>query len=297
MKDKNDNIVLYLGGGAMSGVFGAGLVSRLQELDIYNRIDTVYGASAGAMNGAYFLSGQAKLGSTAYYEDLTSGFIFPWRVPIGFAQRVWSAYVKKIDYESMQDILDIDYVIDIQKHKKKLDIGALRENPIPFFAKVLNIDSGEIEYLDVKKNPWKILKAASSPAPYWFGGTKINGSEYIDAAVVEPVGLDRLLERHPDQKMIVAINFYPEVGFTDELRAFIEGSIANTMYDLELMDYFAEREKSFIEDLRKIRENDDIFLIHPPRESPTSPMTTNSKKLKTTYNMGKKAGDKVIDFI
>jgi predicted acylesterase/phospholipase RssA len=30
----------------------------------------VYGSSAGAINAAYFLAGQARLGTTVYYEDL-----------------------------------------------------------------------------------------------------------------------------------------------------------------------------------------------------------------------------------
>jgi predicted patatin/cPLA2 family phospholipase len=34
--------------------------------------DAVYGSSAGAINAAYFLAGQARIGTTVYYEDINS---------------------------------------------------------------------------------------------------------------------------------------------------------------------------------------------------------------------------------
>ena len=32
----------------------------------------MYGSSAGAINAAYFLAGQARLGTTIYYEDINN---------------------------------------------------------------------------------------------------------------------------------------------------------------------------------------------------------------------------------
>ena len=67
--------VLYFGGGNMSGVFGAGIGTRLQEADTYNKIEAVYGGSAGAFNSSYFLSRQSELGSSIYWENLTEQVI------------------------------------------------------------------------------------------------------------------------------------------------------------------------------------------------------------------------------
>lgn len=47
MKEK---CVLYLGGGAMSGVFGAGVVTALQEMGIYDKIEAVHATSAREMS-------------------------------------------------------------------------------------------------------------------------------------------------------------------------------------------------------------------------------------------------------
>ena len=89
---KNKKVVLYFGGGAMSGVFGAGVITALEKENIYDKVKAVYGASAGAFNAAYFLTKQTELGSSIYYEDLTKNFIFLSNVLPTTFQRFWKKY-------------------------------------------------------------------------------------------------------------------------------------------------------------------------------------------------------------
>ena len=53
----------------MRGIVSAGMVTALEHLALRDVFDAVYGASAGAMNGAYFVAGQAAYGTTIYYEN------------------------------------------------------------------------------------------------------------------------------------------------------------------------------------------------------------------------------------
>jgi predicted acylesterase/phospholipase RssA len=53
------NIALAIEGGAMRGVVSAGMLAGLEYLTRLPIFDAVYGTSAGAINGAYFLAGQA----------------------------------------------------------------------------------------------------------------------------------------------------------------------------------------------------------------------------------------------
>src|SRR5579871_2481947 len=66
------SIALCVEGGAMRGVVSAGMVSALEELGLVTAFDAVYGSSAGAINAAYFLAGQARLGTTIYFEDINT---------------------------------------------------------------------------------------------------------------------------------------------------------------------------------------------------------------------------------
>lgn len=62
IQGKKDNAVLALviGGGAMRGVCAAGMLSVLEEAGATDHFDHVYGASAGATNGAIFLARQCR---------------------------------------------------------------------------------------------------------------------------------------------------------------------------------------------------------------------------------------------
>ena len=77
-------VALCVEGGAMRGVVSAGMVSALEALGLTHAFDAVYGSSAGAINAAYFLAGQARLGTTIYYEDINNrAFIDPRRALLG----------------------------------------------------------------------------------------------------------------------------------------------------------------------------------------------------------------------
>jgi predicted patatin/cPLA2 family phospholipase len=65
-------IALAIEGGAMRGVVSSGMVAGLEYLGLLPAFDVIYGTSAGAINGAYFIAGQAAYGTTMYYEDINS---------------------------------------------------------------------------------------------------------------------------------------------------------------------------------------------------------------------------------
>ena len=56
----------------MRGVISAGMVSALETLGLTHAFDGIYGSSAGAINAAYFLAGQAAVGTAIYYEDINN---------------------------------------------------------------------------------------------------------------------------------------------------------------------------------------------------------------------------------
>jgi hypothetical protein len=103
-------LALVLEGGAMRGAALGGGVVALAHLGLTDIFDEVYATSAGAIIGSYFLSHQADLGITIYFDDLTTGrFINP--------RRPWK-------------VMDLDYVFDeIVTSKKPLDTPRLLNSP------------------------------------------------------------------------------------------------------------------------------------------------------------------------
>lgn len=99
----------------MRGVVSAGMVSALESLGMTNAFDAVYGSSAGAINAAYFLAGQAALGTTIYYEDINNRRFINLRRP--FYGR---------------PILDLAYLIDdVAARRKPLAVDRVLASPSP----------------------------------------------------------------------------------------------------------------------------------------------------------------------
>src|SRR3990170_3981468 len=83
---------LVVEGGGMRGVISGGALLAMDALGLAEAFDEVYAESAGAINGSYFLAGQAVLGSRIYFEDIANArFINPLRV---------------------RRILDLDFLVD-----------------------------------------------------------------------------------------------------------------------------------------------------------------------------------------
>jgi|FEC22Drversion2_1045045.scaffolds.fasta_scaffold00720_2 predicted patatin/cPLA2 family phospholipase len=115
---------LIVEGGAMRGVFSAGADISLETAGLSRSFDAVYASSAGALNAAYLLAGQAELGATVYYEDLDGD--------------------KFINYRRPQRILDLDYLFDeIIATRKPLDIDAVLASPTRFKIALTDAQSGQ----------------------------------------------------------------------------------------------------------------------------------------------------------
>ena len=186
----NEKFIIYLGGGAMSGVYGAGVLKGLHSLSLASNIEAIYTASVGSLNAAYFLSGQIELGPTIYWEDLQRGFIFPQNIFYGTMDLFVNRLVKKLKTDQVHHVIDIDYAMRVISEIKLLDLGAILKNPIDLFIKVLNIRTGQLQYLRFRDLPtFHLIRAAICINPYYFGSVAIDGEYYIDGTIKEPLGI------------------------------------------------------------------------------------------------------------
>src|SRR6266851_3467508 len=79
---------LIVEGGAMRGVISCAGLMGLEELGMTDVFDEVYGASAGAVNAAYFLASQAAYATTIYYQKINN---------TRFIRRLWHPKIVDID--------------------------------------------------------------------------------------------------------------------------------------------------------------------------------------------------------
>lgn len=176
---------LFIDGGGMRGVYGGGVVVALEKLGLTDAFDYVIGVSAGAANCAYFLSGQAELGNTLYYEDL--------------------AGKRFINLARWNKILDIDYLDEAFRRIKPLDYEKIRRSRSQFFAGVTVAETGTCEFLDLQDPSIDIITAirASTALPIVYNkNVAIDGVEYSDGTtacgipvefIVNELGCDTVL--------------------------------------------------------------------------------------------------------
>src|SRR5207244_6580405 len=81
-------VALIVEGGAMRGVISCAALMGLEELGMTEVFDEVYGASAGAVNAAYFLARQAAYATTIYYQKINN---------TRFIRRLWQRKIVDID--------------------------------------------------------------------------------------------------------------------------------------------------------------------------------------------------------
>src|SRR3989338_3128310 len=299
MKKNNKKIILYLGGGAMSGVYGAGVLKGLHDLLLTESIEAIYSGSAGSVNAAYLLSDKVEIGSTIYWEDLRHGFLFPFNIIRGTIDLFYNRFIKEIEKEKFHNVVNVDYVYNILQNIKPLDLDMIKNHPISLYVKVLDIDTGETEYKVFKDYAnLALLKAAINVKPYSFEETILNGKRYVDATIKEPLGIEYLLDKYPDRKIVVILNEPIKRGFRHYLKNFLEGTVSGLYpYNISLYKMFMNRENLIRKDIQICLSDERILLLYPNLKNRARPRTTDPLVLQQTFNLGLEDAKKVIDFI
>src|SRR5262249_40350905 len=97
---------LVVQGGGVRGVYSLAVLAGFEEMGWTRCFDHVAGASAGAMNGAHFITGQARYGVETYIDYLSNR--------------------KFIDFFRPRKLVDVDYLIDdLVRHVRPFNLPAL----------------------------------------------------------------------------------------------------------------------------------------------------------------------------
>ena len=158
----------------MRGVVSAGMVWALEHLGLTQAFDAVYGSSAGAINAAYFLAGQAAVGTTIYYEDINNKrFINLWRAING------------------KPILDLGYLLDeVAITRKPLDVARVIGAASPLSVMATDAATGRRVILRNFADGRELLAAmrAGATMPIVAGQPAAYGTgRYFDASLTEPI--------------------------------------------------------------------------------------------------------------
>ena len=165
---------LVIEGGGMRGVVSAGMTAALEGLGLLPCFDVVYGASAGAMNGAYFVAGQAAYGMSIYYEDLND-----------------RRFMNLARYFTRRPMLSLDYLLEeIVKREKLLDWERILRSEVPLKVVAFSLTGLRTVVLGPYRDRAHLFQSlrASATVPLVAGPpVSLDGDLLVDALLSEPV--------------------------------------------------------------------------------------------------------------
>jgi predicted patatin/cPLA2 family phospholipase len=262
--ERNDDYKLGLAieGGAMRAVISSGMVTALEYLQLLNVFDAVYGASAGAFNGAYFLAKQAAYGTTAYYDVINN------RQFINLSRVLYN-----------QPIVNLDYLIDnVLVRERVLDYKAVLESDIRFNIVASSISKLQAVIFNSFRTREELFTAlrASSKLPVIAGKpVEIDGDSYLDAALCESIPIYSaindgcthvlVLLTRPEGQLITKTNI-AEILIAKRLEKVKKG-LGNAFLDSNRKYNEAIL---FINRMKNLTNNGpQVFPISVPKNSPT----------------------------
>jgi predicted patatin/cPLA2 family phospholipase len=170
------HLALVIEGGGMRGVVSGGMISALEAEGFLPCFDSVHGSSAGACAGAYFIAGQARLGTQIYYEDVNnSRFINPWRPLIG------------------RPIMNTHFLIDeVMRTTKPLDVGRVLATSGMLHVVATDAETGEgrtyTEFRDAA-HFFSVLKGTITIPIIGGSAVDVDGAKLVDGGIVQQVAV------------------------------------------------------------------------------------------------------------
>jgi len=269
---------LVVEGGAMRGIFAAGVLDKLMEDEIYD-FDFAIGVSAGATNLSTYVS----------------------RMP-GLSKTIITQFATKREFFSPLRFIKGGHMTDVHwlwhYAKKALSIPSINDQQtIPLFVGVTNIASGECEYYRATADNVDELMVASCAIPTAYRESSlVNGVAYVDGGVADPIPVKKAYDMGAREITVILSQPY---GFTKpELKStwLFEKMYANTP---ALLDKMLKRAHIYNETLSFITNppaDCEIKLIAPNDAFDVKRLTMNKRKLLKGYAQGKRMGRRYTKF-
>jgi len=269
---------LVLEGGAMRGMFTAGVMDVLMENKIV--FDGAIGVSAGAAFGCNYKSGQ--IGRVIRYnmrfcgDKRYSG--------LGVLLKTGNIYSTEFCYGEVPLVHD------------RFDFEAYRKNPMEFYTVATNVETGEAVYSlfegDESKGFDMIRASASMPLVSQI--VECNGMKLLDGGIADSIPLRYFESIGYDKNIVVLTQPRDYVKKKNPLMwlikrkykeypKFVEAaSNRHEMYNATLR-YIEEREK-----------NGHCLVIAPDSPLPVGKVEKNPEKLKECYDIGRRKAEELL---
>lgn len=272
---------LILEGGAMRGLFSAGVIDVFMENGI--EFDAAIGVSAGAAFGCNYKSRQ--IGRVIRYNKR---FAKDKRFcSIRSLIKTGDLFGAEFCYHTIPEKLDL------------FDTEAYLENPMDFYVVVTDVETGKAVYINSDEAGDNALECfrASASMPIVSRPVEINGKKYLDGGIADSV----------------PIQFFESIGYTRNVIILTQPadyikkpSSATKIIKHILKEYpkvaetMADRHNEYNGTLKYIAEREktgDVLVIRPEAPLEIGRTDRNPDKMQKVYDLGRAAGEKYLEAV
>ena len=180
---------LILGPGGLQGAYSGGVVATLGRKLGRNYFNSLYGCSAGAYTGSYLVSDQPDLIEVMWRECVFDKRLIRWQNIL----------------HRGQPILDLFYLDNVLRNDPyRLSIENLLNSPVKMFIVTTECRTGTACYFSPKTPKEFFLQVrASAAVPYLHPEVLIDGLEYVDGGLSDPLPIEKALADGHDEVVVV----------------------------------------------------------------------------------------------
>ena len=272
---------LVLEGGAMRGLFSAGIIDVLMENDV--QFDGIVGVSAGAAFGCNMKSRQA-----------------------GRAIRYNTKYAKDWRYCSLRSLITTGDIFGgefcyhyLPKHLDIFDNEAFNQNPMEFFAVCTDVETGEPIYKRLMKADDECYEwiRASASMPLASKIVNINGQKVLDGGISDSIPLKFMQQQGYEKNIVVTTQ---PAGYVKEKNSFLPLMRLQLRRYPRFLDAVANRHEMYNAQLEYIAEQErqgKTLVLRPESALTIGHITHDADKMWETYNIGRALAEKRLEEI
>lgn len=270
-------------GGGLRGIYAVGVLDYCMDQKI--RFDVGIGVSAGSANLASFAANQRGRNHQFYTE---------------YAFR--KQYMSLENYLKKRNYVDLDYVYGTlcrADGENPLDYPALRDNPMAFLVIATNAATGEAKYFDkrdVHQDDYDVMKA-SSALPFVCKPYPVQGVEYFDGALGDPIPVEKAFEMGCDRVVLILTKpeNTPRASGKDEL--FARGIQRRYPVAAEKLRQRARRYNEGVARAQEYARQGRVLIVAPDDTCGIDTLKKDREAMERLYEKGYADGRKITDFL
>ena len=272
---------LVLEGGAMRGLWTAGITDVMMEHDIWP--DGLIGVSAGAAFGCNYKSRQ-----------------------IGRAIRYNMRFAKDSRYSGIRSLLttgdyfnaEFDYHI-VPKQYEIYDDDAFNHNPMEFIVVCTDVETGEAVYQPLTEANYYTYEGirASASMPLVSKVVSIQGRKLLDGGVADSIPLAYTESRGYDRNVVVLTQ---PLGYQKEhnrLMPLMRLALRRYPEMIKALDYRHIMYNKQLEYVAQAEREGRCLVIRPDGKIPIGHISHNPQQMQHVYQIGRAIGERYIERI